>query len=78
MDTVLVTGGSGFVGSHVIVQLLNAGYDVRTTVRSLKREPEVRAMLERAGVESGGRLAFFRPTWNATRAGRRPSRVATT
>ena len=59
MDTVLVTGGSGFVGSHVILHLLNAGYDVRTTVRSLKREPAVRAMLEGAGVESTGRLAFF-------------------
>jgi dihydroflavonol-4-reductase len=35
--TVLVTGGSGFVGSHVILQLLNAGYIVRTTVRSLDK-----------------------------------------
>ncbi len=59
MDTVLVTGGSGFVGSHVILQLLNAGYDVRTTVRSLKREPDVRAMLKNAGVDPNGRLAFF-------------------
>ena len=59
MNTVLVTGGSGFVGSHVILQLLNAGYDVRTTVRSLKREPDVRAMLTNAGVDPNGRLAFF-------------------
>ena len=47
MSTVLVTGGSGFVGSHVILQLLNAGHVVRTTVRSLKREEMVRAMVER-------------------------------
>jgi nucleoside-diphosphate-sugar epimerase len=59
MDTVLVTGGSGFVGSHVILQLLNAGHAVRTTVRSLKREDRVREMLKGAGTDPGGRLAFF-------------------
>jgi dihydroflavonol-4-reductase len=59
MDTVLVTGGSGFVGSHVILQLLKAGYDVRTTVRSLNREAGVRAMLKNANGDMNGRLAFF-------------------
>ena len=58
MSTVLVTGGSGFVGSHVILQLLNAGHAVRTTVRSLTREDGVRAMLRDAGADSGPRLAF--------------------
>jgi nucleoside-diphosphate-sugar epimerase len=46
---VLVTGGSGFVGVHCILQLLDAGYTVRTTVRSLDREPAVRAMLGASG-----------------------------
>jgi nucleoside-diphosphate-sugar epimerase len=56
---VLVTGGSGFVGGHCILQLLAAGYDVRTTVRDLKREPEVRATLAKAGTDPGSRLRFF-------------------
>ena len=58
MTTVLVTGGSGFVGSHCIVQLLDAGYRVRTTVRSAKREADVRALLRTAGSDPGDRLSF--------------------
>jgi dihydroflavonol-4-reductase len=57
--TVLVTGGSGFVGSHVILQLLAAGHEVRTTVRNLSREAEVRATLAAAGADAGNRLSFF-------------------
>ena len=59
MSKVLVTGGSGFVGSHVILQLLAAGHEVRTTVRSLSREAEVRATLAAAGADAGDRLSFF-------------------
>jgi len=58
MSTVLVTGGSGFVGSHVILLLLRAGHVVRTTVRSLGREQGVRAMLRGAGVDDDARLSF--------------------
>src|SRR6478735_4769450 len=58
MSKVLVTGGSGFLGSHCILQLLAAGHDVRTTVRSLARESEVRALLQRGGAETGARLTF--------------------
>jgi nucleoside-diphosphate-sugar epimerase len=57
--TILVTGGSGFIASHAILQLLNAGHRVRTTVRNLQREPEVRGMLEQGGVQPSDRLAFF-------------------
>jgi nucleoside-diphosphate-sugar epimerase len=58
MGTVLVTGGSGFIGSHAILQLLNVGHHVRTSVRSLHREPDVRAMLKQGGSEPGDRLSF--------------------
>jgi nucleoside-diphosphate-sugar epimerase len=59
MSKVLVTGGSGFVGSHVILQLLAAGHEVRTTIRNLSREAEVRATLAAAGADPGDRLTFF-------------------
>ena len=59
MSRVLVTGGSGFIGAHCILQLLDAGYQVRTTVRNLNREADVRAMLKQGGAEPGDRLSFF-------------------
>jgi dihydroflavonol-4-reductase len=39
--TVLVTGGSGYLGGWCIVELLRRGYRVRTTVRNPTREREV-------------------------------------
>lgn len=44
-DTVLVTGGTGFVGRWCIVELLRRGYGVRTTVRDLGRADAVHAAL---------------------------------
>ncbi len=58
MATVLVTGGSGFVGSHCLLQLLAAGHAVRTTVRDAKREAGVRAMLAQGDAEPGDQLSF--------------------
>src|SRR6202020_2574261 len=49
---VLITGGSGFLATHIILRLLSEGYRVRTTVRSLERAPEVRTTLERAGADT--------------------------
>jgi len=58
VSTVLVTGGSGFIGCHCIIQLVAAGHRVRTTVRNLKREADVRAMLKEGGAEPGDQLSF--------------------
>ena len=55
---VLVTGGSGFIAGHCILQLLEQSYAVRTTVRSLRRESEVRAALLAAGMVHGDALSF--------------------
>jgi nucleoside-diphosphate-sugar epimerase len=57
---VLVTGGTGFIAQHCILALLSHGYRVRTTVRSLAREAEVREHLKTGGAEPGERLAFVK------------------
>ncbi len=55
---VLVTGGTGFIAQHCMLALLAAGYQVRTTVRSLKRTGEVLANLRAGGAEPEGRVSF--------------------
>jgi nucleoside-diphosphate-sugar epimerase len=44
-DRVLVTGATGFIAQHCMLQLLEAGYDVRGTARSANRTAEVTAIL---------------------------------
>ena len=56
-ETVLVTGGSGYIGSWCVIGLLQQGYTVRTTVRSLAREAAVRAAIGKV-VDPQDRLSF--------------------
>ncbi len=58
MQRILVTGGSGFIAGHCILQLLGQGFEVRTTVRSLAREDAVRGVLTDAGMTRGDALDF--------------------
>jgi dihydroflavonol-4-reductase len=72
--TVLVTGGSGFIGSWCVIGLLQQGYTVRTTVRDLAREGAVRAAIGKV-VDPQDRLSFYAADlmadagWDAATAG---------
>ncbi len=55
---VLVTGGSGFIAGHCILQLLERGHTVRATIRSLAKQEAVRAILTEAGMVNGEQLSF--------------------
>ena len=52
MEKVLVTGATGFIGLHCIQQLLEQGYAVNGTLRSMQRESEVRESLEKHNTSS--------------------------
>lgn len=56
-QTVLVTGGSGYLAGWVIAEALNAGYSVRTTLRSPSREAETREAIAKVS-DHTDRLSF--------------------
>ena len=73
-ETVLVTGGTGFVAGWCIVELLKRGFVVRTTVRKLDAQPAVLAAIATTGVPVD-RLRVFAADltsdagWDAAMAG---------
>src|SRR4051794_37309443 len=57
--TVLVTGGTGYLAGWVMAGLLQRGYRVRTTVRSLAKAEQVRgALSEQVGEDAAGSIDF--------------------
>jgi nucleoside-diphosphate-sugar epimerase len=54
MSPVLVTGGSGYVATHLVAALLRTGSPVRVTVRSKDREADLRAAVRRGGADDAG------------------------
>jgi nucleoside-diphosphate-sugar epimerase len=59
MQQVLVTGGTGFVASHCILQLLQQGYAVKTTIRSPDKKDKVLDMLRTGGITDFQHIQFI-------------------
>lgn len=72
---VVVTGGSGFIAIHIILQLLQQGYAVKTTIRSQAKEAVVKEMLTNGGITDFTDLSFSQAdltsddNWEETMAG---------
>jgi dihydroflavonol-4-reductase len=60
-NIVLVTGGSGFIGSYCVMECLKKGYTVKATLRDMKKEQMCRQSLKKAGIDENlqNKLSFF-------------------
>jgi dihydroflavonol-4-reductase len=78
MTKVLLTGASGYIGKHIALQLLNQGFEVRASVRSLSKSAEVISavkpyLLDKSGLDV--RLTFVEldlekdPGWDEALSG---------
>lgn len=56
--TVLVTGGSGYLGLQCVLQLLQEGYTVKTTIRSLAKKDAIIQSLKAGGLHHFDKLSF--------------------
>lgn len=59
-ELVLVTGGSGYIAVNIILKLLKKGYGVRTTLRTISRQEEIKSMLKVGGVLDFSNLEFIK------------------
>ncbi|KRN99771.1 NAD-dependent epimerase/dehydratase family protein [Companilactobacillus kimchiensis] len=60
MKKALVTGGTGFVGLQIILQLLNRGYDVKTTIRKDSGKDRIIEILTENNVKNIDNLSFIK------------------
>lgn len=59
MQKVLVSGGTGFVASHCILQLLEQGYGIKTTIRTPDKKDKVLDMLSTGGITNFQHIQFI-------------------
>ena len=59
MSRVLVTGGSGYLATRLVADLLRSGTEVRTTLRTPASEPALRAALSRGEADDAGLEVVF-------------------
>ena len=57
--TVLLTGASGYIAKHIVLKLLQAGYQVRGSVRSQRKADEVRAAMRSHLKKDPGAMLTF-------------------
>ena len=76
-QTVLVTGGTGFVGIHTILQLLQQGYSVKTTLRTLSKTQSIMDALKEAGLADLSKLSFFEADLTSDPGWKKPLKIVT-